>query len=82
MFHFENVLYIYYSFLIAGTTLIACAMTGRNAVVVDRHEPSCRAMMYRMWRIGELPGPADELNEKMAAPENSDEEEEAESAAE
>ena len=38
-------------------------MTGCNAVVVDRHEPTCRAMLYRMARLEEAPGPSAELNE-------------------
>ena len=59
--------------LFAGTTLVVCAMTGCNAVVVDRHEPTCRAMLYRMARLDEAPGPSAELNE--AAVDVSEEEE-------
>lgn len=51
-------------------------MTGCNAVVVDRHEPTCRAMLYRMARLDEAPGPSAELNE--AAVDVSEEEEVAE----
>lgn len=42
-------------------------MTGCNAVVVDRHEPTCRAMLYRMARLDEAPGPSAELNEAAVA---------------
>lgn len=58
---------------LAGTTLVACAITGCHAVVVDRHEPTCRAMLYRMARLDEAPGPGQELNEE-AGEESSDNE--------
>ena len=36
---------------------MACAMTGRNCVAIDRNPVCCRGMVYRMQHLKGLPGP-------------------------
>ena len=36
---------------------MACAMTGRNCVAIDRNPVCCRGMVFRMQHLKDLPGP-------------------------
>ena len=57
---------------------MACAMTGRNCVAIDRNPVCCRGMVFRMQHLKDLPGPNVECGDAAGVCVNAVEEEEEE----
>ena len=59
---------------------MACAMTGRNCVAIDRNPVCCKGMVYRMQMLNHLPGPNAECGEAGVCVDSEPEEEVVEQA--
>ena len=57
---------------------MACAMTGRNCVAIDRNVVCCRGMVFRMQHLKDLPGPNVECGDAAGVCVDAEEEEEVE----
>lgn len=58
--------------LFSGTSIVACAITGRNCVAVDRNPVCCKGMVFRMASLADLPGPSIECGQRIVENDNAD----------